>query len=73
MADFIFKANIAHFNELLGTETDARKIEMLRNLLAEEEAKYADWRAKGRRSQNETCSISGAEIDFAQGAISSFR
>ncbi len=38
MADFIFKANTAHFNKLLETETDARKIATLRTLLAEEEA-----------------------------------
>ena len=46
MADFIFKANIAHYKELLATETDADKIAMLRRLLAEEEAKYAEWRAR---------------------------
>ena len=46
MADFIFKANIAHYKELLATETDEQKIAMLRKLLAEEEIKYADWRAK---------------------------
>lgn len=46
MADFIFKANIAHYKELLATETNAEKIAMLRKLLAEEEAKYAEWRAK---------------------------
>ena len=44
MADFIFKANIAHYHELLATETDARKVATLRHLLAEEEAKYAEWR-----------------------------
>ncbi len=46
MADFIFKANIAHYKELLAAETDERKIAMLRKLLAEEEAKYKEWRAK---------------------------
>ena len=44
MADFIFKANIAHYKELLSAETDERKIAVLRKLLAEEEAK--EWRAK---------------------------
>jgi len=44
--DFVFKANIAHFKELLAAETDAPKIAALRKLLADEEAKYADWRAK---------------------------
>lgn len=46
MADFIFKANIAHYRELLATETDAEKIAMLRKLLVAEETKYAEWRAK---------------------------
>ena len=49
MPDFIFHANIAHYKELLATETDARKIAMLRKLLAEEEAKLADWHAKNPR------------------------
>lgn len=44
MADFIFKSN--NFKELLATETDARRVEMLCKLLAEEEAKLADWHAK---------------------------
>ena len=46
MADFIFKANIAHYKELLATETDPQKVAMLRKLLAEEEAKYTEWCAK---------------------------
>jgi len=46
MASFIFEANIAHYNRLLASETDAGKIGMLHKLLAEEEAKFADWRAK---------------------------
>jgi len=50
MADFVFRANIAHYNELLDKETDARKIETLSKLLAEEEAKLAEWQAKNRRS-----------------------
>jgi hypothetical protein len=49
MADFILKSNIAHFKELLASETDARKVAMLRKLLAEEEAKLADWREKNPR------------------------
>ena len=44
MADFVFKANIAHYNDLLAAETDTRKIATLRKLLAEEEVKYAEWR-----------------------------
>jgi len=46
MADFIFQANIAHYKELLATETDARRIATIRGLLAEEEAKLAEWRAQ---------------------------
>lgn len=46
LADFIFRANIAHYKELLATETDARKIATLRKLLVEEEAKLADWHAR---------------------------
>ncbi|WP_338692187.1 MULTISPECIES: hypothetical protein [Bradyrhizobium] len=48
MADFVFRANIAHYKELLATEADARKIEMLHRLLAEEEAK-AEWRKQNPR------------------------
>ena len=46
MADFIFRANIAHYKELLAEETDTSKIETLRKLLAEEEAKLANWMAE---------------------------
>jgi hypothetical protein len=46
MSSFIFEANIAHYNDLLASETDARKISMVRKLLVEEEVKFADWRAK---------------------------
>ena len=46
MASFIFEANIAHYRELLVSETDAREIAMIHRLLAEEEAKFAEWRAK---------------------------
>ncbi len=49
MADFILQANIAHYNELLATETDARKIATIRKLLVEEEAKLAEWRAQQPR------------------------
>ena len=35
MPDFIFHANIAHYKDLLATETDARKIAMIRKLLEE--------------------------------------
>ena len=45
MPNFIFEANIAHYRKMLGTETDASKVAMLRKLLAEEEAKLAAWHA----------------------------
>jgi hypothetical protein len=41
MPNFIIEANIAHYKELLASETDARKIAMLGKLLAEEKAKLA--------------------------------
>lgn len=49
MPEFIFTANIAHYIELLATETDAKKIAMLHQLLAEEEVKLAEWRNKNPR------------------------
>jgi hypothetical protein len=49
VADFIFLANIAHYKELLATETDARKIAMIRRLLEEEEHKLTEWQAKNPR------------------------
>ena len=49
MADFIFRANIAHYRELLAVETDTRTIAMLHKLLAEEEAKLIDWQKKNPR------------------------
>jgi hypothetical protein len=49
MASFIFEANIAHYKELLASETDGRKLAMIQKLLAEEEAKFAEWRAKNPR------------------------
>ena len=51
MPDFIFQANIAHYQELLAIETDAHKIAMLRKLLAEEEAKLEAWRAENRKTR----------------------
>ena len=51
MPDFIFQMNIAHYKELLAAETDARKIATLRKLLAEEEAKLADWHAQNPKSK----------------------
>lgn len=50
MPEFIFRANIAHYRELLASGTDAREITTLRRLLAEEEARLADWRARNPKS-----------------------
>jgi hypothetical protein len=50
MADFVFRANIANYKEQLASETDARKIATLRKLLAEEEAKFAEWRKQNPSS-----------------------
>jgi hypothetical protein len=41
MEHFIERHNIAHFKDLLKTETDPAKRGVLHNLLAEEEAKQA--------------------------------
>jgi hypothetical protein len=48
---FHFSANIAHYKELLATETDARKIATVRMLLADEEGKLADWRGQNQRAK----------------------
>jgi len=50
--DFIFEANIAHYKELLARETDPTKLEMLRGLLAEEEVKLAQYRARNPREKH---------------------
>jgi hypothetical protein len=47
--DYVFRANIDHYNQLLAIETDARKIVTIRKLLAEEEAKLTDWQARNPR------------------------
>ncbi|HEV2714085.1 MAG TPA: hypothetical protein VGU64_02395 [Terriglobales bacterium] len=41
MDEFVARANIAHYREKLATETDDAARQMLRRLLAEEEAKLA--------------------------------
>ena len=46
LPDFVFRANIAHYRELLAVETDAGRIATLRKLLAEEEAKLTKWHAE---------------------------
>jgi hypothetical protein len=51
VSDFILQANIANYKKLLATETGAVKITMIRKLLAEEEAKLADWHAKNPNSK----------------------
>ncbi len=52
MPDFIFEANIAHYKKLAASETDARKVAPLRRLMAEEEAKLADWHAKKSETES---------------------
>ena len=42
-ARFIMEANIAHYKELLAKESDPKKIETLRKLLADEEARLAEY------------------------------
>ena len=50
MPDFIFRANIAHYRDLLEHETDPQKIMTLRSLLCEEQAKLEDWEASQQQS-----------------------
>jgi hypothetical protein len=45
MPAFVFEANIAHYKKLLESETDPEKCARVRQLLAEEEAKLADYHA----------------------------
>jgi hypothetical protein len=49
MPDYVLKANIAHYKKLIGSESDPKKLETLASLLAEEESKLVDWRAKHAR------------------------
>jgi hypothetical protein len=46
MDGYIARANIEHFRQLLATEADAEKRQLLLRLLAEEEAKLAAANAK---------------------------
>ena len=55
MLEFIFEANIAHYEELLTTETEPGKIATIRKLLAEEQAKQAEWRASDQRPDAAAC------------------
>lgn len=50
MPDFIFEANIAYYKTLPATEIGSRKVAMLHKLLAEEEAKLADWHRRNPKS-----------------------
>jgi hypothetical protein len=52
MADFVFLANIDHYKHLLTTESDPQKIAIIRKLLAEEEAKLADFYTRNPRSKS---------------------
>jgi hypothetical protein len=51
MPDFILHANIAYYKELLAAEIDPRKGAMICCLLAEEEAKLADWQAENPKAR----------------------
>lgn len=53
MPEFVMRANIAHYKELLASETDPSKIAILRKLMAEEEAKLAEWRKQKPRPKTE--------------------
>jgi hypothetical protein len=46
MQIYVARLNIEHFRQLIGRETDARKLELLRRLLAEEEAKLTQLLAR---------------------------
>jgi hypothetical protein len=52
MADYVFLANIEHYKHLLATEPDQQRIAIIRQLLAEEETKLADFRAKNPRTKS---------------------
>ncbi len=49
VAEYVFQANIAHYEELLASEPDVQRSAALRELLAEEQAKLLEWRAKQSR------------------------
>lgn len=49
MSNFIFEANIAKYKKLLVTETDAKKIAMVQKLIAEEKAKFCEWRGQNQK------------------------
>jgi hypothetical protein len=55
MPKFIFEANIAHYKGLLANETDPKRIEILGRLLAEEEAKLAEYHTQQQRPKDERC------------------
>ena len=41
MQIYVARLNIEHFRQLIAVETDPKKLDLLRRLLAEEEAKLA--------------------------------
>jgi len=47
MQIYVARLNIEHFRQLIAREADAKKLELLRRLLAEEEAKLAQLLARG--------------------------
>jgi hypothetical protein len=49
MSSFIFEANIANYEKLIATETDAKKIAMVQKLMAEEEIKFSKWLAENQK------------------------
>jgi len=54
MPTFVFEENIAHFKKLIAAETDPQKVETLKKLLAEEEAKLADYKTKQRENERKS-------------------
>jgi hypothetical protein len=61
MPDFIFRANIAHFEKLLGNETDAKSLILgARSLIAQEKNMVREW---------DEVSQSSPRINAQQGAV----
>lgn len=49
MQKFVFEANIARFKRQIDQETDTKRLQTLHGLLADEEAKLADFDARQRQ------------------------
>jgi hypothetical protein len=47
MQIYVARLNVEHFRQLIAAETDPKKLDLLRRLLAEEEAKLARLLARG--------------------------